>query len=96
MTNEAIYIVAIPFDAGDSIDGKAKKVLEEAAEIRGELQHGTDASALLEVADTITAAINLAVALGYDEGDIRRAMSTVMVGNVMRGRYDDGFERQSK
>lgn len=89
MIKDALEIVALPFDTGDSVDDKAKKVLEEAAEIRGELQHGTYESALIEIADTITAAINLAVALGYDETDLDRAMCAVVIKNTLRGSYDD-------
>lgn len=78
-----------PFDQG-SDDDKAKKILEEAAEVRAALQYdGTGSeNVLFEICDTITACVNLASSLGYGQADVQRVMDAVEETNRKRGRYE--------
>ena len=60
-------------------DYKAKKVLEKASEVRGALQYeGRDAGqTLYEIADTVTACLNLVMALGYSEEEFQKQLDLV-------------------
>lgn len=75
------------FDQG-SDDYKAKKVLEKASEVRGALQYeGREArQTLYELADTVTACLNLVVALGYSEEDFQKQLDMVNESNARKGR----------
>lgn len=80
-----------PFDKG-TIEDKAKKVLEEAADVRGALQYeGEDSGALgYEIADVVTASINLAQALWGDDAErqLQYYLDNKRETNKMRGYYD--------
>lgn len=75
------------FDQG-SDDDKAKKVLEKASEVRGALQYeGRKAGqTLYELAETVTACLNLVVALGYSEEDLQKQLDMVNESNARKGR----------
>ena len=75
------------FDQG-SDDDKAKKVLEKASEVRGALQYeGRKAGqTLYELAETVTACLNLVVALGYSEEDLQKQLDMVNESNTRKGR----------
>lgn len=75
------------FDLG-SDDYKAKKVLEKASEVRGALQYeGREAGqTLYELAETVTACLNLVVALGYSEEDLQKQLDMVNESNARKGR----------
>lgn len=75
------------FDLG-SDDYKAKKVLEKASEVRGALQYeGREAGqTLYELAETVTACLNLVVALGYSEEDLQKQLDMVNESNTRKGR----------
>lgn len=75
------------FDQG-SDDDKAKKVLEKASEVRGALQYeGRKAGqTLYELAETLTACLNLVVALGYSEEDLQKQLDMVNESNTRKGR----------
>lgn len=66
------------FDLGND-DDKAKKVLEKASEVRGALQYeGREAGqTLYEIADTVTACLNLVRALGYSEEEFQKQLDMV-------------------
>lgn len=66
------------FDLG-SDDYKAKKVLEKASDVRGTLQYkGREAGQMLyELADTVTACLNLVSALGYSEEEFQKQLDMV-------------------
>lgn len=66
------------FDQG-SDDDKAKKVLEKASEVMGALQYeGREAGqTLYEIADTVTACLNLVMALGYSEEEFQKQLDLV-------------------
>lgn len=66
------------FDLGDD-DYKAKKVLEKASNVRGTLQYeGREAGQMLyELADTVTACLNLVSALGYSEEEFQKQLNMV-------------------
>lgn len=66
------------FDQGND-DDKAKKVLEKASEVRGALQYeGREAGqTLYELADTVTACLNLVRALGYSEEEFQKHLDMV-------------------
>lgn len=75
------------FDQG-SDDDKAKKVLEEASEVRGALQYeGREAGqTLYELAETVTACLNLVRALGYSEEELQKQLDMVNESNARKGR----------
>ena len=66
------------FDQG-SDDDKAKKVLEKASDVMGALQYeGREAGqTLYEIADTVTACLNLVGALGYSEEEFQKQLDMV-------------------
>lgn len=66
------------FDRGNDED-KAKKVLEKASEVMGALQYeGRKAGqTLYEIADTVTACLNLVRALGYSEEEFQKQLDMV-------------------
>ena len=66
------------FDKG-SDNYKAKKVLEKASEVMGALQYeGREAGqTLYEIADTVTACLNLVRALGYSEEEFQKQLDLV-------------------
>ena len=66
------------FDQG-SDNYKAKKVLEKASEVMGALQYeGREAGqTLYEIADTVTACLNLVGALGYSEEEFQKQLDMV-------------------
>lgn len=66
------------FDQG-SDNYKAKKVLEKASEVMGALQYeGREAvQTLYEIADTVTACLNLVRALGYSEEEFQNQLDMV-------------------
>lgn len=65
-------------------DSKAKAVLEKASEVQGALLYeGRDAKqTLYEIADTVTACLNLVRALGYSAEEFQRQLD--MVGNTQK------------
>lgn len=75
------------FDQG-SDDDKAKKILEEASEVRGALQYeGREAGqTLYEIADTVTACLNLVRALGYTAEEFQKQLDMVDESNTRKGR----------
>ena len=75
------------FDRG-SDDDKAKKILEEAGEVRGALQYeGREAGqTLYEIADTVTACLNLVRALGYTAEEFQKQLDMVDEGNTRKER----------
>ncbi len=66
------------FDQGND-DDKAKKVLEKASEVMGALQYeGREAGqTLYELADTVTACLNLVRALGYSDEEFQKHLDMV-------------------
>lgn len=66
------------FDLGND-DDKAKKVLEKASDVMGALQYeGREAGqTLYEIADTVTACLNLVRALGYGEEEFQKQLDLV-------------------
>lgn len=66
------------FDQGNDED-KAKKVLEKASEVMGALQYeGREAGqTLYEIAETVTACLNLVRALGYSEEEFQKRLDMV-------------------
>lgn len=76
--HEGFTLTVRTFDQG-SDDYKAKKVLEKASEVRGALQYeGRDAGqTLYEIADTVTACLNLVMALGYSEEEFQKQLDLV-------------------
>ena len=66
------------FDRGGD-DYKAKKVLEKASEVRGALQYeGRESKqTLYEIADTVTACLNLVRALGCSEEEFQKQLDMV-------------------
>lgn len=90
-TDETRMTITVrPFDMGTD-DDKAKKVLEEASEVRGAFQYegAHSGSTLYEIADTITACVNLAHALGYTDADVQEKLNMVETGNEKKGRYHE-------
>lgn len=87
--DDGLTITVQPFDQG-SDDDKAKKILEEASEVRGAYQYEGKESAqvLYEICDTITACINLAYSIGYAQDDIQEELNMVEKNNKERGRYE--------
>lgn len=75
------------FDRG-SDDDKAKKILEEAGEVRGALRYEGRESGqtLYEIADTVTACLNLVRALGYTAEEFQRQLDMVDESNTRKGR----------
>lgn len=76
--HEGFTVTVRTFDQG-SDDYKAKKVLEKASEVRGALQYeGRESKqALYEIADTVTACLNLVSALGYSEEEFQKQLEMV-------------------
>jgi len=76
--------------AQGSNDDKAKKILEEASDVRGALQYeGKEAGqTLYEICDTITACLNLAVALGYTQAQVQEKLNMVEASNRKLGHYE--------
>ena len=85
--SESFTVTVRTFDQG-SDDDKAKKVLEEASEVRGALQYeGREAAqTLYELAETVTACLNLVVALGYSEEEFQKQLDMVNESNARKGR----------
>lgn len=85
--HEGFAVTVWTFDQG-SDDDKAKKILEEASEVRGALQYeGREAGqTLYELADTVTACLNLARALGCTEKEFQEQLDMVDRHNAERGR----------
>lgn len=81
-----------PFDMGN-VDDKAKKVLEEASEVRGALQYeGKESGSFgYEIADTMTACANLAYAVWGENTQtaMQHYLDIVEKHNEKRGRYND-------
>lgn len=76
--DEGFTVTVRTFDQGSDED-KAKKVLEKASEVMGALQYeGREAGqTLYEIADTVTACLNLVRALGYSEEEFQRHLDMV-------------------
>lgn len=76
--HEGFTVTVRTFDQGNDED-KAKKVLEKASEVMGALQYkGREAGqTLYEIADTVTACLNLVVALGYSEEEFQKQLDLV-------------------
>lgn len=76
--DEGFTVTVRTFDQGNDED-KAKKVLEKASEVMGALQYeGREAGqTLYELADTVTACLNLVMALGYSEDEFQRHLDMV-------------------
>ena len=82
---------------GWTLDEKAKKVLEEAAEIRGELQHEDlcndempHGNAIEEAFDTMQTAVNfIASALPDDDVSWQDLYDKIVKKNMERGYYDE-------
>lgn len=89
--DKSITIKVMPFSNGSAND-KAVKILEEASEVRAALQYeGEDSPLLLyELADTITACVNLAFGTwhGNSQYKLQDAIDKVRIGNEERGRYN--------
>lgn len=86
---DSLTVTVKPFDQGTN-DDKAKKVLEEASEVRGALQYEgcTAKQTLYEICDTITACLNLASALGYSQAQVQEELDMVEASNRKLGRYE--------
>lgn len=76
--HEGFTLTVRTFDRG-SDDDKAKKVLEKASEVMGALQYeGREAGqTLYEIAETVTACLNLVRALGYSEEEFKKQLDMV-------------------
>lgn len=76
--HEGFTVTVRTFDQGNDED-KAKKVLEKASEVRGALQYeGREAKeTLYELAETVTACLNLVRALGYSEEEFQKQLDMV-------------------
>lgn len=76
--HEGFTVTVRTFDQGNDED-KAKKVLEKASEVMGALQYeGREAGqTLYEIADTVTACLNLVRALGYSEEEFQKQLDMV-------------------
>ena len=76
--HEGFTVTARTFDQGNDED-KAKKVLEKASEVMGALQYeGREAGqTLYEIAETVTACLNLVRALGYSEEEFQNQLDIV-------------------
>ena len=76
--HEGFTVTVRTFDQGNDED-KAKKVLEKASEVMGALQYeGREAGqTLYEIADTVTACLNLVGALGYSEEEFQKQLDMV-------------------
>lgn len=71
------------------IDECSKKVVDAAIEVRASRMYEINSTHVLyELADTITAAVNMAYAMGYDQKGLQRALEKVKKRNIERGRYD--------
>lgn len=86
--DEGFTVTVRTFDQGNDED-KAKKVLEKASEVMGALQYeGREAEqTLYEIADTVTACLNLVRALGYSEEEFQRHLD--MVSQKQLGMADE-------
>lgn len=75
---EGFTVTVRTIDQGNDED-KAKKVLEKASEVMGALQYeGRKAGqTLYEIADTVTACLNLVRALGYSEEEFQKQLDMV-------------------
>lgn len=84
--HEGFTVTVRTFDRG-SDDDKAKKVLEKASEVRGALQYeGREAGqTLYELAETVTACLNLVKALGYSEEELQKQLDMVDESNARKG-----------
>ena len=84
--HEGFTVTVRTFDRG-SDDDKAKKVLEKASEVRGALQYeGREAGqTLYELAETVTACLNLVKALGYSEEELQKQLGMVDESNARKG-----------
>lgn len=73
--HEGFTVTVRTFDQGND-DDKARKVLEKASEVMGALRYeGRKAGqTLYEIADTVTACLNLVSALGYSEEEFQRQL----------------------
>lgn len=76
--HEGFAVTVRTFDQGNDED-KAKKVLEKASEVRGALQYeGRKAGqTLYEIAETVTACLNLVGALGCSEEEFQKQLDMV-------------------
>lgn len=76
--HEGFTLTVRTFDQGNDED-KAKKVLEKASEVRGALQYeGRESKqTLYEIADTVTACLNLVGALGCSEEEFQKQLDMV-------------------
>lgn len=76
--HEGFTLTVRTFDQG-SDDDKAKKVLEKASEVMGALQYeGREAGqTLYEIAETVTACLNLVRAFGYSEEEFKKQLDMV-------------------
>ena len=76
--HEGFTLTVRTFDQG-SDNYKAKKVLEKASEVMGALQYeGREAGqTLYEIADTVTACLNLVRALGCSEEEFQKQLDLV-------------------
>ena len=87
LEHKGFTVTVWTFDQG-SDDDKAKKILEEAGEVRGALQYeGREAGqTLYEIADTVTACLNLVRALGYTAEEFQKQLDMVNESNTRKGR----------
>ena len=78
LKHEGFTVTVRTFDQGNDED-KAKKVLEKASKVMGALQYeGRKAGqTLYEIADTVTACLNLVRALGYSEEECQKQLDIV-------------------
>lgn len=76
--HEGFTVTVRTFDQGND-DDKAKKVLEKASEVMGALQYeGRESKqTLYEIADAVTACLNLVRALGYSEEEFQKQLDMV-------------------
>lgn len=87
--HQGLTVTVRTFDQG-SDDDKAKKILEEASDVRGALQYeGKEAGqTLYEICGTITACLNLAVALGYTQAQVQEKLDMVEASNRKLRHYE--------
>lgn len=83
-----------PFVLSDETEKqRVLKPLEEAAEIYGAWQEGRTGdfgrtSLMYEIADTITACVNLAESIGAEPSRLQAELRLVQMNNERRGRYE--------
>lgn len=77
--HEGFTVTVQTFDQGNDED-KAKKVLEKASKVMGALQYKgrNNGQTLYELANTVTACLNLVRALGYSEEEFQKQLDMAL------------------